>query len=71
MKLFIGVYEGLSIDLYRLIAVSYSNFKEANFSDTLQCVSPAFITIYNESSHAEPIGLFEICGIGYGKALEF
>lgn len=41
------------------------------FTKIIQDISPNFITIYNESFAAEQKNLFEICGIGYRKALEF
>lgn len=41
------------------------------FSDNIQSLSPQFVTTYNESLHAEKLGLNSICGMGYRKALEF
>lgn len=34
-------------------------------------LSPSFIAIYNQSAAAEAEELYEICGMGYRKALEF
>lgn len=47
-----------------------SHFKH-NFSDNISKLSPEFVKIYNESLHAEELGLKSICGMGYRKALEF
>jgi len=45
--------------------------KPRGFSDVIRTMSPKFPTIYNESLEAEENGLIEICGCGYGRALEF
>lgn len=45
--------------------------QEASFSEGIQKLSPKFVKIYHEAEHAENIGLMEICGLGYRKALEF
>jgi hypothetical protein len=41
------------------------------FSDFIQSVSPMFCKIYAEAWAAEAGELRQICGIGYGKSLEF
>lgn len=41
------------------------------FSDDIQNLSPDFCNIYNQAYHSEQLKLFEICGAGYRKALEF
>ena len=41
------------------------------FSDKILSLSPQFANVYQQSEQAENIGLEEICGIGYRKALEF
>lgn len=46
-------------------------FSEHAFSDNIQSLSPQFALTYNESLHAENLGLNSICGMGYRKALEF
>lgn len=43
----------------------------ATFKDIIKELSPKFCQIYNEAYLAEQQELFEICGIGYRKALEF
>jgi hypothetical protein len=44
---------------------------EKNFSDKINEISSAFVIIYNQANNAEQLGLTEICGVGYRKALEF
>jgi hypothetical protein len=41
------------------------------FEKFIQDTSPAFCTVYSEAYEAEQLGLTEICGVGYRKALEF
>ena len=41
------------------------------FSSIILDISPSFDTIYNQAFYAEQIGLNQICGVGYRKALEF
>lgn len=41
------------------------------FSEIINDVSVSFGKIYNEAYSAEQMGLMEICGPGYRKALEF
>lgn len=45
--------------------------KTEEFSDIVRNISSRFNQIYNESYAAEQMGLMEICGVGYRKALEF
>lgn len=45
--------------------------KIQKFGDEINNLSPSFQVIYNQSLEAEEIGLNEICGMGYRKALEF
>lgn len=42
-----------------------------SFSEIIKSVSTSFNEIYNEAFAAEQMGLMEICGVGYRKALEF
>lgn len=46
-------------------------FKNIEFDERINTLSPNFVEIYNQSANAEAIGLGEICGIGYRKSLEF
>jgi len=41
------------------------------FSESITTISADFVAIYNESFIAEQQNLFEICGVGFRKALEF
>lgn len=41
------------------------------FNETIQSISSSFVSIYNEAYAAEQMGLYQICGVGYRKALEF
>ena len=41
------------------------------FSELIQTLSPAFVSIYNQSLQAESEGLSDVAGPGYRKSLEF
>lgn len=45
--------------------------RQEKFDDEIVKLSPFFVKIYNEAFFAEQHQLFEICGVGYRKALEF
>jgi len=45
--------------------------KKTNLSPTVTEFSHGFEKIYNQSFHAEQIGLDEVAGVGYRKSLEF
>lgn len=45
--------------------------KSKVFSDIINSISTEFSKIYNQAYHAEQMGLDQICGVGYRKALEF
>jgi hypothetical protein len=70
---FIGYYQ--SVSYYGLFSylnyTSKGNMIGRNFSDEIKNVSELFSNIYNQSYHAEQLQLFEICGVGYRKSLEF
>lgn len=44
---------------------------ENTFSEGISKLSPDFVSIFNQSLHAEELGLTDICGMGYRKALEY
>ncbi|NMF04360.1 DUF4145 domain-containing protein [Clostridium beijerinckii] len=44
---------------------------KVDISEEVKCISPAFYNIYSQATKAKEQGLFEICGVGYRKALEF
>lgn len=50
---------------------SIGNCAEKTFSEKIHDISSLFVNIYNQSFNAEQLGLTEICGVGYRKALEF
>jgi hypothetical protein len=41
------------------------------FADAIRDISSTFCDIYGEAHKAEHLGLTQICGVGYRKALEF
>ena len=45
--------------------------RKGGFSETIERISPSFVSIYNETLAAQELGLLQICGGGYRKALEF
>lgn len=45
--------------------------KSKIFSEIITSVSNQFTSIYNQAYHAEQVGLDQICGVGYRKAIEF
>lgn len=57
--------------VYMFESFSQNNFTRINFSNNIQTLSPQFVSVFNESAHAESLGLSSICGMGYRKALEF
>lgn len=69
---FIGYYESDSYYGYRYLGKTIKgNIEVQDFSDHINSISSLFVTIYNEAYFAEQHNLFEICGVGYRKALEF
>ena len=45
-------------------------FKKHKFSNSIETVSSRFSEIFNQAAQAESLGFYEICGMGYRKALE-
>jgi hypothetical protein len=39
--------------------------------ENIKSISPSFYEIYSQAKNAEDLGLNDICGVGYRKALEF
>jgi hypothetical protein len=70
-KSFIATYEREYVKEYHIIKISLGEIQKKSFSDSIQEISPNFINIFNESFFSEQHKLFEICGVGYRKALEF
>lgn len=42
-----------------------------SFSETIRSVSPRFCIIFQQASDAESYGLDQVCGVAYGRAIEF
>lgn len=75
-KYFIEVYACRTSDMtgyqYELIPYSYSGkHLELSFPDVIDSISPSFVEIFRQSTEAENLGLDQISGVGYRKALEF
>lgn len=75
-KVFIGEYKGevdLSDTPLQEIEVLPHTFdsSERVFTEDIKELSQDFVNVYNQSLKAEKMGLSEICGMGYRKALEF
>ncbi len=74
-KIFMTEYEGCVPDSrYRFnsprFSVPFVPHTSA-FSDAIKALSPNFCETYSQSETAESHQLFQICGIGYRKALEY
>lgn len=69
-KIFIGFYHR-DANVLTLKRVSIGTKKKIEIHETIIKISPDFEKIYLESNLAEQDNLFEICGAGYRKALEF
>lgn len=61
----------ITYDGYIFVSSAPAHFAECIFSDNIQKLSSEFVKAYNESLHAESLGLESICGMGYRKSLEF
>lgn len=63
----------LSMDTWNRFVIVEPNTTPAirTFSEIVNSLSSNFVTIYNQAFHAEQVGLNQICGVGYWKALEF
>lgn len=69
---FIGYYETKDkTHFYYNNYTSSGTILGRNFSDSIIEISNLFEKIYNQALAAEQQQLFEICGVGYRKALEF
>lgn len=70
-KSFIGYYNMIGNNEFGFINTSKGESKKRAFSTTINSISNKFSKIYNQAYTAEQNELFEICGMGYRKALEF
>lgn len=58
-------------DVYEYKSSAPVTFFQQSFSTEIEHLSPDFVSIYNDSLHAESLGMTSICGMGYRKALEY
>nr|MDQ3817622.1 DUF4145 domain-containing protein [Acidobacteriota bacterium] len=70
-RVFIAYYRESDGGSAVLESVSRGARKVVDFSEIINEISPSFIKIYQQAYIAEQDELFEICGVGYRKALEF
>lgn len=72
-KAFIGYYTIIthSSTVRYTGRTSKGNLVGRSFSENITEISPSFAKIYNQAFIAEQQELYEICGVGYRKALEF
>lgn len=68
-KPFIGIYDRYNRAFLNLLPSPSLEIK--TFPEIIDKISKKFSKIYNEAYTAEQTNCFEICGIGYRKALEF
>ena len=61
-------YMGYDSELKSLSPTAYA---PKEFEQAINDISPKFVKIYNQASHAESLELDKICGMGYRKSLEF
>lgn len=66
-----NIYTFLTNQNWILEAIYPYNKGNTEFDDSIKSLSENFCNIYNQAKKAEDLGLNEICGIGYRKALEF
>jgi hypothetical protein len=70
-ELFIGYFEPLQNQGHLLIGSRPIEPTGIKFEDSVLNISPTFCEIYQEAHKAEQLGLTQICGVGYRKAVEF
>jgi len=70
-KSFIAYYSKTNGLYSYLNKTTIGTLNKKEFTDRINEISQSFSEIYNESYSAEQMDLFEICGVGYRKSLEF
>jgi len=70
-RAFIGLYFHSFSTHYDFLRTNIGEIEKIQFSEHINNLSLNFVEIYNQSHFAENHQLFEICGVGYRKALEF
>lgn len=68
---FIAYYTRHPNGHYNYSYTSKGTIQTRDFDNLIIELSPDFIKIHNQAHFAEQEGLFEICGVGYRKSLEF
>lgn len=69
-KIFMSKYRHTSYEANYLFSIP-NGFQPEIFSERINLLSPKFVEVYNQSLHAEELGLKEICGAGYRKSIEY
>ncbi|ABR33086.1 DUF4145 domain-containing protein [Clostridium beijerinckii] len=66
-------YEWSYNNQYKIFKISeyFPYVAQIKIDDKIKKLSPSFYKIYCEATRAKELGLNEICGVGYRKALEF
>lgn len=62
------INEGMKHELQKIMV---GTFVSKKFSETIESISPSFISIYNQAKQTEEYHLDQVAGMGYRKALEF
>jgi len=68
---YIGYYNMIGNNEFEFLNTSKGMSKKRVFAKTINSISTRFSKIYNQAYAAEQNELFDICGMGYRKALEF
>ena len=71
MSVFNASSGGYLYKFNNLDSIAPNTIEKVNFEPCINEVSPDFVNIYNQAIKAEHLNLYQICGIGYRKALEF
>lgn len=64
-------FAGSSRAVFRLKSSHPRHVPKYPFSTELANLSPAFVEIYGQAEISEALGLGQVCGLGYRKAVEF
>lgn len=62
--------EGYINGFYSLSDVVPAGLKAVAQHEEVVRISPLFVEIFSQANHAEKLGLNQVCGVGYRKALE-
>ncbi|MFT8341347.1 MAG: DUF4145 domain-containing protein [Clostridium beijerinckii] len=69
-EVFAAIYTNNEFNKYDLKGI-FPYTVEFEIEDSIKNISPSFYKIYSQAAKAKEYELFEICGVGYRKALEF